>query len=427
MQQIEAGLPPHHAARTLAGLHIVGGEHIGDAAGNRRDGHQRTRACHAHQRDQAAVQKDREHDDRDHKAAPRALGEGKDTGQAHHAGAADREHLDPHLFAVVGDARHHRREQHEQAAHDIRAAGDRVYARAHALLGLGDPARRDGRGNDILVNAVRRHDQRHRDQRAVEDGEIAVILDQAGDQEEPEQVLHDRAVAVDRNAHIGRYRAHQEEPDADEQQQIGVHRGGARLDGRAPHCGVPQDIGKGRQHHALVPYRADKPGQIAHCRRCPPDEHVQRQVQRQTDQQQAAHADKAARLSDDAAAQKGRNRLPDSKADAVDQALGRRVAQALDKAPQRRHDARVAAVCRRARRRRAEMLPDPPEARIRVGACNPPEAARDRALMVPLAQAQDRPDEQAVLQNRFHRLIPQKMRYRPCRYCRWSQSRWSLR
>ena len=101
MQQVQTGRPAHHAARTLARSGVVRGEHIGDAVGDGRDGEQCAAAGNAHQGDQTAVKENRKHEHRDHKAAPRALGEREDAAHTHHAGAADGEHLDPHFAAVI--------------------------------------------------------------------------------------------------------------------------------------------------------------------------------------------------------------------------------------------------------------------------------------------------------------------------------------
>ena len=169
--------------------------------------------------------------------------------------------------------------------------------------------------------------------------------------------------------------------------------------------------------YAFVPDRGHRCN-----RKVVPDRIVQRQIQRQTDQQQAAHADKPAGPADQAAAQECGDRLPDSQTDAVNQAVCRRIPEPLNKAAQRRHKARIAAVRRGADRRRTEALPELPEAGIRVSACNTAEKSCDRTLMIPLAQAQDRPDEQTVEKNRFHRLIrPQLQR---CRCFQLSQNRW---
>ena len=299
MQQVQTGRPAHHAARTLARSGVVRGEHIGDAVGDGGDGKQCAAAGHAHQGNQTAVKENREHEHSDHKAAPRALGEREDAAHTHHARAADGENLDPHFAAVIRQSRDHRREQHEQTAHDVRAAGERIDARAHVLLGLGDPRRRDRRGDDELIDAVQGDAERHGDKRTVEDGEVAVIFDEARDEEEPEQVFHDGAIAGEGDGRVRRYRAHQEKAGRDEQDEIGVNRGGAKLERCALHRGVPQQIAGRREHEHLVPAARDERGQEAGVRR-QTDEIIEREIHRKADEQQAAHSDKGERPADDA-------------------------------------------------------------------------------------------------------------------------------
>ena len=423
MQQIQTGRPAYHAACALARSGVVRGEHIGDAVGDGGDGEQSAAAGHAHQRDQTAVEEDREHEDRDHKAAPRALGEREDAAHAHHAGAADGEYLDPHFAAVIRQSRDHRREQHEQAAHDIRAARERVDARAHVLLGLGDPGGRDRRGNDELVNAMQGDAERHGDERTVEDREVAVILDEPRDKEEPEQVLDDGAVACQRDRRVGGDRAHQEEADGDEQDEVGVYGRGAQLERRALHRGVPQQIAGRREHEHFIPAGGDERGQITRIR-SQTDKIVERQVHRQTDEQQAAHAGEAERPADEAVLGHAHNGAPDGQTETVDEAVLHGGADAYDQTAQRRSDACVAAVRRRAGRSGAEALPQAAEPRVGIGLADAREKVRDRAFVIPGAQAEYRPYQKTVFKNRFHRLIP---RYRPSRCCRSSRSRWSLR
>ncbi len=73
---------------------VIRGKQISDAVRNRRDCQQCTDTGHAHQRDQAAVQKDGENHNGYCQTAPGTLGEGENAAQAHHAGRADGQHLD---------------------------------------------------------------------------------------------------------------------------------------------------------------------------------------------------------------------------------------------------------------------------------------------------------------------------------------------
>ena len=100
--------------------------------------------------------------------------------------------------------------------------------------------------------------ERHHDERTVEYREIAVVFNQAGDEEEPEQVLHNRTVACYRDMRIRRNRTHQEKADRDEQQQIGIHRRGTRAERRTLHRHVPQDVRKCSKHQALIPHGRHK-------------------------------------------------------------------------------------------------------------------------------------------------------------------------
>ena len=87
--------------------------------------------------------------------------------------------------------------------------------------------------------------------KSINDREIAVVFNQAGDEEEPEQVLHNRTVACYRDMRIRRNRTHQEKADRDEQQQIGIHRRSTRAERRTLHRHVPQDVRKCSKHQAV--------------------------------------------------------------------------------------------------------------------------------------------------------------------------------
>ena len=99
---------------------------------------------------------------------------------------------------------------------------------------------------------------------------------------------------------IRRNRTHQEKADRDEQQQIGIHRRGTRAERRTLHRHVPQDVRKRGKHQTLIPHGRHKRRQIAGVRH-PADSGIQRQIHRQTNQQQTAHAAQLASAKQEAA------------------------------------------------------------------------------------------------------------------------------
>ena len=231
--------------------------------------------------------------------------------------------------------------------------------------------------------------------KSINDREIAVVFNQAGDEEEPEQVLHNRTVACYRDMRIRRNRTHQEKADRDEQQQIGIHRRSTRAERRTLHRHVPQDVRKCSKHQALIPHGRHKRRQIAGIRH-PADSGIERQIHRQTNEQQAAHADEPAGSADQAAACDTLNRPPDGKADAVDQAVCHNSAQFFDKPAQRCQNPRIDAVRRGTYRCRAEFIPQTAEHRAWVRLPDTVKESRDSALVVPCAQTHQQPHEQTV-------------------------------
>ena len=126
------------------------------------------------------------------------------------------------------------------------------------------------------------------------------------------------------------------------------------------------------------------------------DSGIERQIHRQTNQQQTAHADEPAGSADQAAACDTLNRPPDGKADAVDQAVCRNSAQFFDKPAQRCQNPRIGAVRRGTYRCRTEFIPQTAEYRVWVRLPDTVKESRDSALVVPCAQTHQQPHEQTV-------------------------------
>ena len=105
----------------------------------------------------------------------------------------------------------------------------------------------------------------------------------------------------------------------------------------------------------------------------------------EAEQQQTAHADEPAGSADQAAACDTLDRPPDSKADAVDQAVCRNSAQFFDKPAQRCQNPRIGAVRRGTYRCRAEFIPQTAEYRVWVRLPDTVKKSRDSALVVPLS------------------------------------------
>ncbi len=353
-QQPQPGLPAHHAPGPLAGFDIIRGKQISDAVRNRRYGKHRPCRAAAQQDQQPPVKEAGKDNNRDNQPAPCALREGEQDRKAHQPGQADCQNLGPRFFTVICDPCRKRRDQHQQRTADIGAPRDGKDARAHPLFGRGSPRSRDGHGRDILVDAVQRNAGAQHHHCAVENAEITVVLDQPHGNEEPQQVLHLGAQAVDGDRHDRGYRAHQEKAHADKQPQVALDRGDPRTDRGAPHRGMPDQIAHAQQQKTFVPARSQEPD--LHHR---PEEIVDRQVHRKPDEQQPPQPEEPARRPDEPPAEKAGNRFPNRNAAPVYKAFPDPRAPFFNPFPARGSGTRISRGVRRRQRRAAKRPPQP--------------------------------------------------------------------
>ena len=255
--RVQGQISQRNIPTAAAAAVVVGGlefrrQQEAQTAGNKGNA-QRHQQGHTHERDQTAVHQQGKYQHRHGHSAPGGTGHGKQAGHTHAEGDKPAQELGPCAAAPVGETGCHGRKQHHKVTHDIGAAEDREDAGTDRAFGISHPFVGNGNRDNKLINAVEGNKERGGHQGYIQQGEVPVVAQKPGHQEEPQHVLHRSPIAGNADGEERRGDQQQGQTHGNKKEYRGVQRGNAAENGPGVEHTPIDHPQQSQQHQAFVP------------------------------------------------------------------------------------------------------------------------------------------------------------------------------